>query len=150
MAGEGGSLYLFALCGISILNNIFYYVLTGRVGSFHGLSIASWVSYAVTQVAILLVVWAFFMWRRCDMVAVIRPRPVKNVKRYALLLPIALATMLAFLPVSMLFTAFFDVIGFRGGVSAGAIVYDNAGIFFLSLFLIALLPAIGEEVLMRG
>lgn len=150
MAGEGGSLYLFALCGISILNNIFYYVLTGRVGSFHGLSIASWVSYAVTQVAILLVVWAFFMWRRCDMVAVIRPRPMKNVKRYALLLPIALATMLAFLPVSMLFTAFFDVIGFRGGVSAGAIVYDNAGIFFLSLFLIALLPAIGEEVLMRG
>ena len=31
-ASESGSLYLFALCGISILSNIFYYVLAAGRG----------------------------------------------------------------------------------------------------------------------
>lgn len=149
-AGESGSLYLFALCGISILSNIFAYVLVGRTGSFAGMSVANWVSYAVTQVAIVLVVLFFSMWRKYDLLAVAKIRLMKNAGRYLLLLPIAIFTIVAFLPVSMLFQTFFGVIGFRGGVSAGAIQFDNAGVFFLAVFVIALLPALGEELLMRG
>lgn len=149
-AGESGSLYLFALCGISILGNIFYYVLTGRTGVFAGMSVASWVNYAVTQVAIILVVVCFAMWRRYDLPAVAKLRPMKDPRRYLLLLPISVVTIIAFLPVSMLFQEFFGLIGFRGGVTAGAIEFDNAGVFFLALFVIALLPALGEELLMRG
>lgn len=110
-ASESGSLYLFALCGISILSNIFYYVLAGRTGTFAGMSVASWVNYAVTQVAIVLVVWLFSLWRRYDLPAVAKLRPMKNPYRYVLLLPIAVFTIIAFLPVSMLFQEFFRVIG---------------------------------------
>lgn len=149
-ASESGSLYLFALCGISILSNIFYYVLAGRTGTFAGMSVASWVNYAVTQVAIVLVVWLFSLWRRYDLPAVAKLRPMKNPYRYVLLLPIAVFTIIAFLPVSMLFQEFFRVIGFRGGVTAGEIEFDNVGVFFLAVFVIALLPAVGEELLMRG
>lgn len=59
IASEGGSVYLFSICGISILSSLFYYVMAGRVGSFAGMSIADWVGYAVTQVAIVLVVYLF-------------------------------------------------------------------------------------------
>lgn len=149
-AGESGSLYLFALCGISILSNIFAYILVGRTGSFAGMSVANWVGYAVTQVAIVLVVFFFSMWRKYDLIAVAKLRPMKNAGRYLLLLPITIATMVAFLPVSMLFQTFFGVIGFNGGVTASAIEFDNAGVFFLAVFVIALLPAMGEELLMRG
>lgn len=149
-AGESGSLYLFALCGISILGSIFSYILVGRTGSFAGMSIASWVSYAVTQVAIVLVVWFFSMWRRYDVFAVAKIRPMKDARRWLLLFPITVFTIIAFLPVSMLFQEFFNLIGFRGGVSAGTIEFDNAGVFFLAVFVIALLPALGEEFLMRG
>ena len=34
LASESGSLYLFVLCGISILSNIFYYVMGSVGGSF--------------------------------------------------------------------------------------------------------------------
>lgn len=149
-AGESGSLYLFALCGISILGSIFSYILVGRTGSFAGMSIANWVSYAVTQVAIVLVVWFFSMWRRYDVFAVAKIRPMKDARRWLLLFPITVFTIIAFLPVSMLFQEFFNLIGFRGGVSAGTIEFDNAGVFFLAVFVIALLPALGEEFLMRG
>ena len=150
MASESGSLYLFALCGISILGNIFAYALSGVTGKFAGLSVASWVSYAVTQVAIVLVVWLFSLWRKYDLISVAKLRPMKNPYRYLLLLPITIMTIVAFLPVSMLFNKFFSVIGFVGGVTAGSIEFENAGIFILAVFVMGLLPALGEEFLMRG
>ena len=149
-AGESGSLYLFALCGMSILGNIFAFVLSGRTGTFAGMSIGNWVGYVVTQVAIVLVVWLFSVWRKYDLPAVAQLRPMKNPYRYLLLLPISVFTIIAFLPVSMLFQAFFGAIGYTGGVTAAAIDFDNVGVFFLSVFVIGLLPALGEELLMRG
>ena len=150
LAGESGSLYLFALCGISILSNIFYYLLGSVGGSFAGLSVSGWVSYAVTQVAIVLVVWAFSAWRRYDLLAVAKLRPMKDPRRWLLLLPISVFTIVAFLPVSMLFQVLLGSMGYVGGISASAIDFSNPRVFFLALFVIALLPAFGEELLMRG
>ena len=121
LAGESGSLYLFALCGISILSNIFYYLLGSVGGSFAGLSVSGWVSYAVTQVAIVLVVWAFSAWRRYDLLAVAKLRPMKDPRRWLLLLPISVFTIVAFLPVSMLFQVLLGSMGYVGGISASAI-----------------------------
>ena len=150
LASESGSLYLFVLCGISILSNIFYYVMGSVGGSFAGVPVSTWVNYAVTQAAILLVVWGFSMWRRYDLPAVAKLRPMKDARRYLLLLPIAIFSIVAFLPVSMLFQAFFNAIGYGGGISAGQISYDNVGVFFLSVFVLGLLPAVCEELFMRG
>ncbi len=150
LAGESGSLYLFALCGISILSNVFYYAMGNVGGAFAGISVSTWVNYAVTQVAIVLVVWLFSLWRRYDLPAVAKLRPMKDPRRYLLLLPVSVAAIVAFLPVSMLFQTFFGAIGYVGGISAGQISYDNVGVFFLSLFVLGVLPALGEELLMRG
>lgn len=150
IAGEGGSVYLLALCGVSVLNSIFFYIMRGRVGSFAGLSVADWVGYVVTQIAIVLVVYLFSVWRKYDIVAVSKFRPFRNVKQGLLLVPIALCSIVAFLPLSLLFQAFFSAIGFKGGVAAGNIDFSNPGVYFLALLVIAALPAIGEEFLMRG
>ena len=75
---------------------------------------------------------------------------MKDPRRYLLLLPVSVAAIVAFLPVSMLFQTFFGAIGYVGGISAGQISYDNVGVFFLSLFVLGVLPALGEELLMRG
>ena len=150
LAGESGSLYLFELCGISILSNVFYYAMGNVGGAFAGISVSTWVNYAVTQVAIVLVVWLFSLWRRYDLPAVAKLRPMKDPRRYLLLLPVSVAAIVAFLPVSMLFQTFFGAIGYVGGISAGQISYDNVGVFFLSLFVLGVLPALGEELLMRG
>lgn len=149
-AGESASAYLFAICGVSIISNLLGYLLVGRVGSFAGMSVASWVSYAVTQLIIVIVIVAFAAWRRYDVVAVSKLRPMTNPVRYALLVPIAVMTIVAFLPVSMLFQTLFEAMGVHASVSAAAISFDNVGIYFLALFVIALLPAVGEELLMRG
>ena len=146
LAGESGSLYLFALCGISILSNVFYYAMGNVGGAFAGISVSTWVNYAVTQVAIVLVVWLFSLWRRYDLPAVAKLRPMKDPRRYLLLLPVSIAAIVAFLPVSMLFQTFFGAIGYVGGISAGQISYDNVGVFFLSLFVLGVLPALGEEL----
>lgn len=150
IASEGGSVYLFSICGISILSSLFYYVMAGRVGSFAGMSIADWVGYAVTQVAIVLVVYLFSLWRKYDVLTVSKLRPCRNPVRYLLLFPIALLTIIAFLPLSMLFQAFFEAIGVNATVAAGSIDFSNPGVYFLALFVIALLPAFGEELLLRG
>ena len=150
LAGESGSLYLFALCGISILSNVFYYAMGGVGGTFAGLSVSNWVNGAVVQVAIVLVVWGFSVWRRYDLPAVAKLRPMKDPRRWLLLFPIAVFTIIAFLPVSMLFQVVLGKMGYVGGITAGAIEYDNVGVFFLALFVFALIPACGEELLMRG
>ena len=62
-AGEGGSIYLFALCGASILSTAMYYILTGRTGSFGGMSVTHWVAYALTQVAFVAWVFLFSLFR---------------------------------------------------------------------------------------
>ena len=81
-AGEGGSIYLFALCGASILSTAMYYSLAGRTGSFGGMSVTNWVAYALTQVAFVAVVLLYSRFRRVDLLAVAKLRPAKSVGQY--------------------------------------------------------------------
>ncbi|MBQ9276130.1 MAG: CPBP family intramembrane metalloprotease, partial [Clostridia bacterium] len=72
-------------------------------------------------------------------------RPVQ----YVLLPFIAIATILVFLPIANAWTAFLNVIHYHGsGVAmpAGGVVW----VYFLALFIMAVMPAFGEEILMRG
>lgn len=150
IASEGGSVYLFALCGASVLQSVLSYLIAGRAGEFAGMNIGSWIAYAVNQFAIILVVVLFAVWRKYDVGEVSKIRPLTNPKRWALLVPITVVTIIAFLPLSMLFTTFLDVIGYPVGGGVSMPDYGSVGVYFLSLFLMAFLPAIGEELLMRG
>lgn len=148
-AGEGGSIYLFALCGASILGTVFYYILA-RTGSFDGMSVTSWVSYAVTQIAFVAVVLIYSRVRRIDLPVVAKLRPTRSVGQYLLLLPIAIVSIAAFFPLYLLFASFLGVMGYHTGNAVAMPVFSNFGVFVLAVFVMALLPAIGEELLMRG
>lgn len=149
-AGEGGSIYLFALCGASILSTAMYYILAGRTGSFGGMSVTNWVAYALTQVAFVAVVLLYSRFRRVDLLAVAKLRPAKSVGQYLLLVPIAVVCIAAFFPLYMLFAAFLGVMGYPTGNAVAMPSFSNPGVFVLAVVIMAMLPAIGEELLMRG
>lgn len=147
-AGEGSSIFLLGLCGANLLSYLFVVIL-GKTGGFAGMSVSNWVGYAITQIAFIAVVAVYSALRRVDVQSVARIRKFTNWKQYILLPFIAIATILVFLPLSNLFIKFLNAVGFSGGmVSMPA--FDNVGIYFLSLIIMALLPALGEELLVRG
>jgi membrane protease YdiL (CAAX protease family) len=149
VASEGASVYMFGLCGASLLGNFFMRILAGRVGLFYGMSIVDWVAYAIMQVAFVAVVFLMGAWRKYDPVKVARLRPSTNWKQYLLLPFIAIFAIMTFLPLADWFSQLLFLIGYKG---AGATmpVFENVGVYFLALFIMAMLPAFGEELLCRG
>lgn len=149
VAGEGAATYLLSICAASILGTILSYALVGRTGSLFGMSVAGWTNYALTQFAIALVVVLYGQIRKLDLVSVLKLRPSRSWKQYLLLPVIAIFCVITFLPLSMLFNEFLGVCGYP--VSAVySIDFSSVGAYFLALFLMALLPAICEELLCRG
>ncbi len=144
-ASEGASIYIFGLCGGSILMNIiFMFVnITGKG------SLLLLVPYAVTQIAFLIVIGVYSALRKIDFLTVAKVRKFTNWKQWMLLPFIAIAAILTFLPLSMLFVKFMTVIG-AGGASVSQPAYTSVGVYFLSLLAMAILPAFGEEFMMRG
>lgn len=72
-----------------------------------------------------------------------------NPVQIAILPFIAIATILVFLPLANAWSAFLGIIGYHGaGVSMPS--FSNVGFYFLAIFVMAIMPAIGEEIFMRG
>lgn len=147
-ASEGAGIFVLGLCGASILSYLFSALLS-KAGAFAGMGISSWVGYAIMQVAFIAVVLIYAKVRKVDEFAVARVRPLKNWKQWLLLPIITIATILVFLPLANAWSAFLGVIGYSGGGVAMP-DYSNVGIYFLSLLIMAVVPAIGEELLVRG
>lgn len=148
-ATEGASVYLLAICAGSVLSLFLSLALRNVTATFDGMSAYSWAGYAVMQAAFIAVVFVFGRVRRWDMVSVARLKKPASFKQFFLTPFIAIATILIFLPLANLWNSFLGVIGYRGaGVTMPE--YSTVGAYFLSLFVMAVLPAFGEELLMRG
>ena len=148
-ANEGAFTYTLGLCGASLVGNAFAMIMAGRLGVFAGMPIATWASYALTQLAFIGVVFVVGMWRKFDPIKVARVRPSKNIKQYLLLPFIAVFTIMAFYPLSLLFMKVLSLIGYHGA-SVSVPAFNSVGTYFLALLAMAVLPAIGEELLCRG
>lgn len=148
-ASEGAGIYILGLCGASVFTLILTYAMRARGSYFDSMSIANWVSYALTQLAFIGVVVAYSQIRRVDLPTVARVRKFTNWKQYLLLPLIAIASIMAFLPMSNLFILVLKSIGFNGA-SVSMPACSNVGIYLLTLLIMAVLPAIGEELLCRG
>lgn len=148
-ASEGASTYIFGLCGASLVGNAFAMIMQGRLGSFSGMSIATWASYAITQIAFIGVVFLMGVWRKYDPILVARVRPSKNIKQYALLPFIAVFTIMAFYPLSLLFMKVLSLIGYHGA-SVSVPSFSSVGVYLLAVLVMAVLPAMGEELMCRG
>lgn len=151
-ASEGSSIYLTGICVGSLLSMFLSLILrvAGVAGaSFDGMDVFSWCGYALMQVGFVCTVLVYSKVRKYDLVYVSKMRGKLNPLQITVLPFIAIATILVFLPLANAWTAFLNVIGYHGsGVAMPD--YSNVGIYFLSLLLMAMLPAFGEELLIRG
>ncbi len=148
-AGEGASIYLLGVCAGSILNLFLSLVFMRSEATFDGMSVYSWVGYAIIQVAFVLAAVVYDAIRRTDILFVARMSKPRSAKQLFFTPFIAIAAILTFLPLANLWTSFLGVIHYHGA-GVGMPDYSNVGVYFLSLFVMAALPAFGEEFLLRG
>lgn len=148
-ASESSSIYLLGICVGSLLSLFLSLILRNVSATLDGMSVYSWCGYAIMQVGFIATVFIYARVRKIDVVRIAKLRGRLNPMQIALLPLIAIATILVFLPLANAWSAFLGVIGYHGaGVSMPS--FSNAGIYFLALFVMAIMPAIGEEIFMRG
>ena len=148
-ASESSSIYLMGICAGSLLSLFLSLALRSTDATLDGMSVYSWCGYAIMQIGFIATVFVFSAVRKIDVVGVAKLKGKLNVLQIAVLPFIAIATILVFLPLANAWTAFLDVIGYHGpGVSMPN--FSNVGFYFLALFVLAIMPAIGEELFMRG
>ena len=148
-ASESSSIYLIALCAGSLIS-MFISLLIPRDIAFGGMRVLDWVGYALMQAAFFASVLIYAKVRRLDEISIARIRRPRDARQFILAPFIAIATILVFLPLANAWISFLNIIGYptKSGVAMPS--GGNVGIYFLALFVMAILPAFGEELLMRG
>lgn len=151
-ASEGASIYLLGICAGSLLSLFLSLILRASGAAdaqFDGMNVYSWCGYALMQFGFIGTVLLYSSVRKCDLVHIAKIKGKLNAIQIAILPFVSVATILVFLPLANAWTAFLNVIGYHG---AGVAMpnYSNVGVYFLSLLSMAVLPALGEELLVRG
>jgi len=147
-ASEGSSIYLLGICAANLLSLFVMLALSKVTAVFDGMEAQDWVGYVVMQVGFTASVLVYARVRRLDEISVARIRKPRSLAQLALTPFIAVATILAFFPLAILWEAFLNLIGMHASVHTPK--FGSVGAYFLSLLVMAVLPAFGEEYLMRG
>lgn len=148
-ASESSSIYLMGICVGSLLSLFLSLALRNSSASLDGMSVYSWCGYAIMQIGFIATVFVYARVRKIDIVSVAKLKGKLNALQIVILPFIAVATILVFLPLANAWSAFLGVIGYHGpGVTMSE--FSNVGYYFLALFVLAVMPAIGEEIFMRG
>ena len=148
-ASESSSIYLMGICVGSLLSLFLSLALRNSSATLDGMSVYSWCGYAIMQIGFIATVFTYARVRKIDIVNVAKLKGRLNALQIVTLPFIAIATILVFLPLANAWSAFLSVIGYHGpGVTMPD--FSNVGYYFLALFVLAIMPAIGEEIFMRG
>mgnify|MGYP001026161143 CR=1 FL=1 len=148
-ASESSSIYLIALCAGSLIS-MFISLLIPRDIAFGGMRVLDWVGYTLMQAAFFASVLIYAKVRRLDEISIARIRRPRDARQFILAPFIAIATILVFLPLANAWISFLNIIGYPTKSDVAMPGGGNVGIYFLALFVMAILPAFGEELLMRG
>lgn len=148
-ASESSSIYLMGICVGSLLSLFLSLALMNSDATLDGMSVYSWCGYAIMQIGFIATVFVYARVRKIDIVSVAKLKGKLNALQIVILPFIAVATILVFLPLANAWSSFLGVIGYHGpGVTMPE--FSNVGYYFLALFVLAVMPAIGEEIFMRG
>lgn len=148
-AADGAGIFLSGICVGNILGLFLSLALSKTSASLDGMSVQNWVGYIVMQLGFLAAILVFAKIRKVDEIAVSRIKKPRNLWQLALTPLIAIAAILIFLPFANLWMSFLNLIGYKV-TSVAMPEYSNVGYYFLSLLIMAVLPAFMEELLMRG
>ena len=143
---ESGNLFIFALIAMSLVS-IIASVLPSSV-YFGGISVANWVGYALTQIAVIVVILVYSRLRKTNFLNAIGLSKKLNAKQVLLTPLITISCLIAFLPLATAFSDLLSVMGYKGSIAVPT--EAEAAPYITAIFIIALLPAIGEEWLIRG
>lgn len=133
-----------ALYGINVALAIF-----GRIfPAFLASDAFSWVSIVCNQIAFVGATYFYSRSKQVDFVPAVKLNTKLSGKQVGLIAAISVACIMAFLPVAYLFIFLITKIGFSPDVSFP----DTTGWkgYILSVIFMAALPALGEEIFMRG
>lgn len=148
-AGESSCIFLIGIFAANLLATIFMLALSSVKSGFDGMSAKNWVSYVVIQLAFVSSVLIWAKVGHLDERRIARIRKPRDLRQLIFTPFIAIATILVFLPLANAWTSFLDVIGYKlSGLEMPE--FSSVGSYFLSLLVMAILPALGEELLMRG
>lgn len=145
---QSGSLFIFAMLSMTVLQTILSLALTSVTASFGGMPVINWVIYFANQIAIIGTVVVFLKVSNADFKRNTRVLNKVNIWQLLLTPLIAAATIVAFLPLSNMFSELLKILGFKGGISVP--LSGEALPFALSIVFICIMPALGEELLLRG
>jgi membrane protease YdiL (CAAX protease family) len=145
---ESGTCFIIAMLAMTVLQTIFSLIFSNDAATFGGMPVRIWVVYFVNQAALIAATVVFIKVKKCDFLSVTKLSGKINIKQIALLPFICAFTIVAFLPLSNMFIELLKLLGFSGGVAVPP--SDNPAVFLASLLIIGLIPAFGEELLLRG
>lgn len=143
---ESGNLFIFALIAMSLVS-----IITSLIPSsiyFGGISVVNWIGYGLTQIAVVLTIFIYSKLRKTNFLNAIVLTKKINAKQVLLTPFITISCLIAFLPLATCFSDLLYVMGYKGGVAIPT--EPSAAPYIASIFIIALLPAFGEEFLLRG
>ena len=143
---ESGSLFISALFAMSVISVLLGFFSTSIY--WGGLSLLNWLAYALNPLAIIVTLVIFAKIRRVNFLTASGLKSKVNYKQMLLTPFITVASLVAFLPLATMFADLLFLAGYSGGVAVPTSA--ELGPYFLSIFVIAAMPAIAEELLMRG
>lgn len=147
-ASESSAIFIFGLVGASVLSYVLQFFV--ELGSFGGMGVSSWIAYVLPQFAFIAVIALYSVIKRVDAPYIARVKRPVNYWQFALIPLISIATIMVFLPLTNLFLTTLYAMGYPQSIVTMPTDYTNVGVYFLAVLVMAILPAFGEEALVRG
>lgn len=145
---ESGNCFLIAMMAMALFQFVFSFIFKSIDTSLGGMKVSSWVMYAVNQIAIVSAVGIYSAVKKTNFLSLTSMNKKPKFVHIFLIPIIAVFCLFAFLPLSNAFAFIYELI--HGKASVPIPTEPNIGIFIGSTIIMAILPAFGEEILLRG
>jgi len=109
----------------------------------------NWVVIVGNQIVFFLTCFVFVRFRRIDLAELTGVKRVPKIYFFPLFALVAVLCVFTFAPLAGLFSSLLRKMGYHYAPNY-FVPFDNVGLFILALLGLTVLPAIGEETLMRG
>lgn len=144
---ESGTQFLLAIVAMAVLQMVFNFSLPVVI-TIGGVSVSTWVVLCTNQIAFTFAVFVYFRMRRVDLRDTIRARGRLDWRQALVIFFLSIFTICAFLPLAQIFLQLVGLLGFSA--SSSFPVAESFGVFVLELIVLGVVPALSEELLLRG
>ncbi|MDR3216548.1 MAG: CPBP family intramembrane metalloprotease [Clostridiaceae bacterium] len=145
---EGGQLYTVGLLVVYFLQLLIFFAVPKGIIGVADFPLSSWLVLFLNQTAFIACVFFIMRVKNVAFLKTVRVAKPLNWKQILLIIPLAVFSIAAFLPLAQGFVKFVSLLGYNYSNS-----FPNAEyfpLFLLIVFMLGVLPAMGEEMFIRG